>query len=107
VRGGPGGRSFGPDMPHDPRGPVGPRAPLLLVPSVYVWPHVRVNCDAPWPLTLVYRAPHVVEGMRPTSDSEVVRIFQALGNQTRLRILKLIAARPRSTQELAQLVALS
>ena len=29
----------------------------MLVPSAYVWPHVRVNCDEPWPLALVYPAP--------------------------------------------------
>jgi DNA-binding transcriptional ArsR family regulator len=98
---------FGLDVPHDHEVKLGPANPLLLVPSVYVWPHVRVNCDAPWPLTLVYRAPHVVESLRPSSDSELVHLFHALGNQTRLRILKLVAARPRSTQELAPLISLT
>ena len=30
-----------------------PDNPLRLIPSVYVWPHVRVNCDAPWPLAVL------------------------------------------------------
>ena len=33
---------------------VTPDNPLRLIPSVYVWPHVRVNCDAPWPLAVLY-----------------------------------------------------
>jgi DNA-binding transcriptional ArsR family regulator len=80
---------------------------LLLVPSVYTWPHVRVNCDGPWQLTLVYRAPHLAESLRPPKPPELVGAFRALGDPTRLRILQLIARRPRSTQELAALVGLS
>jgi hypothetical protein len=51
------GRRFGLDIPHDHHVPLGPDNQLLLVPSVYVWPHVRINCDPPWPLVLIYRAP--------------------------------------------------
>jgi len=36
-----------------------------------------------------------------------VGVLRALGDQTRLRALKLIAERPRSTQELAPLVGIS
>jgi Family of unknown function (DUF5937) len=54
---------FGLDLPHDHEIELGPRNPLVLVPSIYVWPHVRVNCDRPWPLTLVYRAPHLVKSL--------------------------------------------
>ena len=103
----PGGRSFGLDIPHDHRVPVGPRNPLLLVPSVYVWPHVRVNCDAPWPLTVVYRAPHLVAGLRRATPPQLVQLLKALADPTRLRILELVAQRPRSTQELAPLVGLT
>ena len=35
---------------------VEPANPLRLIPSVYVWPHVRVNCDAPWPLAVALPA---------------------------------------------------
>jgi DNA-binding transcriptional ArsR family regulator len=103
----PGGRSFGLDIPHDHRVPVGRGNPLLLVPSVYVWPHVRVNCDAPWPLTVIYRAPHLVAGLRRATPPQLVQLLKALADPTRLRILELVAQRPRSTQELAPLVGLT
>jgi len=77
------------------------------VPSFFVWPHVRVNCDAPWPLALVYRAPHLTEGLQGSTPPELVRGLRALGDPTRLRILQQITRRPRSTQELARLVGLS
>jgi len=98
---------FGIDVPHDHDVTLGPENPLLLVPSVYVWPHVRVNCDAPWPLTLVHRAPHLTDNAAATQPTELARLYRALGDQTRLRILRLIAHQPRSTQELAPLIALT
>ncbi len=100
-------RTFGLDIPHDHDVELSGQSPLLLMPSVYVWPHVRVNCDPPWPLTLSYRAPHLAESLRHTSPPELVRVFRALGDATRMRILEQLARRPRSTQELAPLVGLS
>ena len=38
--------------------------PLRLIPSVYVWPHVRVNCDAPWPLAVLYPPATMRSGAR-------------------------------------------
>jgi DNA-binding transcriptional ArsR family regulator len=101
------GSSFGLDVPHEHRVALDSQNPLLLVPSVYVWPHVVVNCDAPWPLVLVYRAPHLSESLRHVTPPELVRVLRAVGDATRLRILQQIARRPRSTQELAPLVGLS
>jgi DNA-binding transcriptional ArsR family regulator len=98
---------FGLDVPHDHRVPLDSARPLLLVPSFFVWPHVRVNCDPPWPLALVYRAPHLTEAFRTAAAPELVRGLRALGDPTRLRMLQQIARRPRSTQELARLVGLS
>jgi DNA-binding transcriptional ArsR family regulator len=86
---------------------LGADTPLLLVPSTYVWPHVRVNCDGPWPLAIAYRAPYLVESLRATSAPELERSLRALAAPTRLRILELIAQRPRSTQEIASLAAVS
>jgi DNA-binding transcriptional ArsR family regulator len=102
----PGGRSFGLDIPHNHRVPIGPRNPLLLVPSVYVWPHVRVNCDPPWPLTVVYRAPYLADRRRATPP-QLAQLLKALADPTRLRILELVGEQPRSTQELAPLVGLT
>lgn len=99
--------SFGLDVPHEHRVPISPDNRLLLVPSVYVWPHVRVNCDAPWPLSVVYRAPFLVSTLRRATPPELVRLLKALADPTRLRILELVAKQPRSTQELAPLVNLT
>lgn len=81
---------------------------LVLVPSIYVWPHVRANCDPPWPLGLVYPAPVVrEEGRVGIPPGELLRVLRALADDTRLRLLKVIAQRPRSTQELAPLLHIS
>lgn len=99
---------FGIDLPHFHRVEVTLDRPLLLVPSVYVWPHVHVNCDEPWPLSLIYPAPFVAEASRPELPSaELVGVLRALSDHTRLRALKLVADQPRSTQELAPLVGIS
>jgi DNA-binding transcriptional ArsR family regulator len=103
----PAAATFGLDIPHDHRVRLGVANPLLLIPSAYVWPHVRVNCDGPWPLVLVYRAPFVVESLRPRPAPELERSLRALAAPTRIRILRLIAERPRSTQEIASLVGVS
>lgn len=103
----PAAQTFGLDIPHDHRVVLGEDNPLLLIPSAFVWPHVRVNCDGPWPLTIVYRAPYLVESLRPVSAPELERSLHALAAPTRLRILRLVAERPRSTQEVASLAALS
>lgn len=96
------------DLPHDHDVVVADENPLLLVPSVYVWPHLHVNCDPPWPLSLVYAAPSLAREAEPRiPPAELLRILRALGDDTRLRVLKLIAERPRTTQELAPLVGLS
>jgi DNA-binding transcriptional ArsR family regulator len=99
---------FGLDLPHHHRVEVTEQRRLVLVPSAFVWPHLRVNCDEPWPLSLVYPAPFVIEDAKPRIPSaDLVDVLDALGNATRLHALRLIAERPRSTQELARLVGLT
>ena len=102
----PAAATFGLDVPHEHELAIDAATPLVLVPSVYVWPHVVVNCDAPWPAALVFRAPHLVERRRAAA-ADLVPALRALGDPTRLRMLELIAERPRTTTELAPLVALS
>jgi DNA-binding transcriptional ArsR family regulator len=82
--------------------------PLLLLPSVYVWPHVRVNCDEPWPLAIVYPARFLVErnGRTETPD-RLASTVRAVGDPIRLDVLRLVAERARTTEELAPLVGLS
>ena len=99
---------FGIDIPHDHRVEVTTANPLTLVPSVFVWPGLQLNCDPPFPLTLVYPAPSVAREARPqVPDPELLRLLRALGDDTRLRAVRLIAQAPRSTQELAALVGIS
>ncbi len=94
--------------PHEHLVEVSPENPLLLVPSAYVWPHVRANCDPPWPIVVMYAAPFVLrEAARHAVPSALVQTFRAAGDETRLRILKLVGERPRPTEELAPLVNLS
>jgi DNA-binding transcriptional ArsR family regulator len=92
--------------PHEHEVAASPSRPLVLVPSAYVWPHVRVSCDEPWPLALFYPAAFA-RAERELAPGELVRAFRALGDATRLRALRLIAERPRSTEELATLVGMS
>jgi DNA-binding transcriptional ArsR family regulator len=104
----PGREEFGLDVPHEHRVEVTETNRLLLVPSAFVWPHVRVNCDAPWPLSVIYPASFVIADARPRIPSaDLVRVLRALADDTRLRALRLIAERPRSTQELAPLVGIT
>jgi|GEM_PF-2057374 DNA-binding transcriptional ArsR family regulator len=94
--------------PHEHEVRPSRRRPATFVPSVYVWPHVRVNCDAPWPLAVIYppadvRADARAEPVPPTLS----RALRALAEPTRLQLLRAIGGRPRSTEELAHLVGLS
>ena len=96
------------DLPHEHTVTVSGENPLILTPSVFVWPHLRVSCDAPWPTALVYTAPAVARDAEPrVPPSDLVAVLDALADDTRLRVLKLVAERPRTTQELAALVGLS
>jgi DNA-binding transcriptional ArsR family regulator len=96
------------DLPHEHDITIDDTNPLLLSPSVYVWPHLRVNCDRPWPTTIIYTAPFLAQQTAPRiPPRELLQLLRAVADDTRLRILKLIAEQPRSTQELAPLVGLS
>jgi len=69
---------------------------------------VRVNCDAPWPLAVIYPPADVRADARADPVPETLpRALRALAEPTRLQLLRVIAARPRSTEELAHLVGLS
>jgi DNA-binding transcriptional ArsR family regulator len=73
-----------------------------------VWPHVRVNCDAPWPLAVLYPPATMCSGLAGTRPpDELVQALRAAADPTCLRILQLVAEQPRSTEELAPLVGLS
>lgn len=87
---------------------IGPDDTLVMTPSVYIWPHVRVNCDGPGPLGIAYPAPFVAQEAGPRIPPEdLVQVLKAFAHDTRLRALQRIAEQPRSTQELAPLVGVS
>jgi DNA-binding transcriptional ArsR family regulator len=93
---------------HEHEVTVGPGETLVLAPSAYVWPHVRVSCDDPWPFGLVFPARSIMREARPRiPPAQLVGVLRALADDTRLRALRLIAERPRSTQELAPLVGIT
>jgi DNA-binding transcriptional ArsR family regulator len=108
VRSDPQAERFWLERPHDHEVAIGPDDTLVLAPSAYVWPHVRVNCDGPWPLGLVFPVSSIVREARPRiPPARLVGTLRALADDTRLRALRLLAERPRSTQELAPLVGVS
>jgi DNA-binding transcriptional ArsR family regulator len=95
-------------IPHEHEVELSPLDPLVLSPSYFVWPHLRVNCDPPFPVSLIYPPRSMRKQVAPKLPSgELVEGLRALGDDTRLRVLALIAERPRSTQELAPLVGMS
>jgi DNA-binding transcriptional ArsR family regulator len=87
---------------------IGPSEQLVLNPSYYLWPHVRVNCEAPWPYAVAYPTPFSRTRARPrVPPDELVRPLRALADDVRLEIVRLVAEKPRTTQELAPLLRLT
>jgi DNA-binding transcriptional ArsR family regulator len=85
-----------------------PDSALVLTPSTFIWPHVAINADPRWPNWVTYPAACAVRAAVPElPPSELVDVLRALGDETRLRVLKAIAASPRTTQELAPIVGLT
>jgi DNA-binding transcriptional ArsR family regulator len=100
--------TVGIDLPHDHTVPVTDERQLVLAPSAFSWPHLRLNCDEPWPLAIVYAAPFLLRAAREAAPpAELSKTLVALADANRLRALKLIADRPRSTQELAALIRMT
>jgi DNA-binding transcriptional ArsR family regulator len=87
---------------------LSPDEALVLTPSTFIWPHVALNADPRWPNWITYPAARAVrEAVPELPPSDLVGVLRALGDETRLRVLKAIAASPRTTQELAPLVGLT
>lgn len=87
---------------------IGERGGMVVVPTVYGWPHVLIDLTPPWPVAVFVplRDLRVPEAPR-ASDRELVAGFSALGDETRLQIARLVAEEPRSTKELAARLSLS
>ncbi len=87
---------------------VAAKGGLSIVPSVYCWPCVAVEADDPWPTSIIYPITELRRPARPVDDGDtVVEQLKALADGTRLRITQLVAEQPRSTRELAEMLALS
>jgi DNA-binding transcriptional ArsR family regulator len=97
------------DRPHAHDITVTRERPVTFTASHYVWPHVRVTCDAPWPLRVTYPALPLAPAATPppTSQAELLTALRALAAAPRLQIVTRLAAQSRSTQELATLLGLS
>ncbi|MFK0259338.1 DUF5937 family protein [Streptomyces sp. NPDC090445] len=97
------------DRPHDHDIAVTPARPVTFTASHYVWPHVRVTCDDPWPLRITYPALPLAPASapRPASQEELLSALRALAAAPRLQIATFLATQSRSTQELATLLGLS
>jgi DNA-binding transcriptional ArsR family regulator len=93
---------------HEHEVEIGPGDQLVLNPSYYLWPHVRVNCEAPWPYAVAYPTPFSRRRARvQLPPTELVKPLRALAHDIRLEIVRLVAEKPRTTQELAPLLRLS
>ncbi|MFJ4961737.1 Helix-turn-helix domain protein [Streptomyces sp. ADI96-02] len=109
IRIDPAGRTLRLDRPHHHDIAATHDRPVTFTASHYVWPHVRVTCDAPWPLRITYPALPLTpaSAARPTSQEDTLTALRALAAAPRLQIMAHLAARSRSTQELATLLGLS
>ncbi len=85
--------------------PVGTQ--VTLSPSSFLWPRVSVESSPPWPLAVFYPLPRNRQRLPSSAENDLLPSLRALADSTRLLIVQLIIERPRSTQELAELVAMS
>jgi DNA-binding transcriptional ArsR family regulator len=81
---------------------------VTLSPSSFLWPRVSVESSPPWPFAIFYPLPQNRQRLRlSVAEGELLPSLRALADGTRLAIIRLIIEQPRSTQELAELVAMS
>lgn len=78
---------------------------LLLVPSVYGWPHAGAYVEPPWPKTLVYPARGTAALWEPGAEVPPDALASLLG-RTRARLL-IALSDPASTTQLAKAMALA
>ncbi|WP_134655080.1 DUF5937 family protein [Streptomyces sp. H23] len=107
IRVAPGRRTLRLDRPHDHDITITREHPVTFTASHYVWPHVRVTCDNPWPLRITYPALPLAPAVRPTSQDAMLTALRSLAAAPRLQIVTHLAAQSRSTRELSTLLGLS
>jgi len=79
---------------------------LYLTPSYFAWPHLFVKRDQPIGINYSIME-NQLEAARPIPPEELVRFLKAMGDFTRLQIVKYLAGKPRSTRELAGLIGVT
>jgi DNA-binding transcriptional ArsR family regulator len=84
-----------------------PGQQITLAPSAFLWPHVCVEPGPAWPTAVFYPLPERVGTSGLDADTALLATLRAIGDPTRLAILRLVIDRPRSTQELAELLSMS
>jgi DNA-binding transcriptional ArsR family regulator len=93
-----------PSVPVDFEIPLGAEERLPVVLSMFAAPYVFTRIGDPTAVVL----PALVAGRKVKAPSlELVRELNAISDPTRLTLLRLVAAAPRSTRELSQLLELS
>lgn len=80
---------------------------ITLAPSAFLWPHVCVEPGPAWPATIFYPLPELRTAGSEEENATLLATLRAIGDPTRLAILRLVIDRPRSTQELAKLLSMS
>jgi hypothetical protein len=78
---------------------------LLLVPSVFVWPHVAAQFEPPWPHTLIYPA-RGIAGLWEPAANVAPGALAALVGRSRATLLVALAE-PASTTHLARSLGLA
>lgn len=79
---------------------------LLLTPSYFAWPHLFVNAHKPVGINYSIME-NQQEAARPMPPEDLLRLFNALGDLSRLQIVKYLSQKPRSTRELAGLMGMT
>lgn len=80
---------------------------LTLIPSYFAWPHLYMALWQPDVLITYPVLEQQQEGRAPVPPDRLLKLLRAAGDASRLQILQLIGARPRSTGELAGLIGIS
>lgn len=78
---------------------------LLLVPAVFIWPHVAAQVEPPWPRTLIYPARGIAGLWQPAASAEPGALAALIGRSRASLLLAL--AEPASTTQLARSLGLA
>lgn len=85
---------------------LGDKDMLFLAPTYFAWPHVFMSLQHPVGINYSIRN-HQLEAAKPMPPEDLLKFFRALGDFTRLQIVKYLAQKPRSTRELALLIGVT